>query len=302
MCQPEHSTSTPTPTPTTPAEPPTASSLASLDRVMTSSPWYPRALPYFLYVAMLGAIWYVGSLAPASFLPLYMLQCGLVVWLLWRYRKHLPELNLKFHWLAVPTSVGLCALWVLLGHGMDHLAPSWFDQPDKGGILRKMGVGSPLFISAVTLEYVGMTLVVPLFEELLMRSAVLRGTSSARQTGVGILQMLVDFPLIGDWLMETDLGHWATAQPPAFTTMLESTPVGRLTVFSVIVSSAVFALGHSPRDWPGAVLCGVTWCLMLWYTNRGDKKRGLGPIVWSHGLTNALLLTYVLVSRDWQFI
>lgn len=276
--------------------------LARLDRFMAASPWYPRAAPYFLYVAVLPAIWYFARLLPAAFIPLYLVQYGLVVWLLLRYRKHLPELNLRFHWLAIPTGIGLCVVWVLLGHGMDHLAPGWFGKSNEGRILEHMGVGSPLFVASVAMEYLGMSLIVPLFEELLMRSAVLRGTHSARQTGIGLLQWLVDFPLLGDWLMETRLGRWVTAQPAAFTRMLESTPLGRITVFSVLVSSVVFALGHAPRDWPGAIVCGITWCVLLWYTNRGHTRRGLGPVVWSHGLTNALLLTYVLCTHDWQFV
>jgi hypothetical protein len=31
-------------------------------------------------------------------------------------------------------------------------------------------------------------------------------------------------------------------------------------------------------------------------------RLGLGPIIWSHGLTNALLWLYTLTSDDWRFL
>jgi hypothetical protein len=57
-------------------------------------------------------------------------------------------------------------------------------------------------------------------------------------------------------------------------------------------------LVHAAVDWPGAVLCGVTWCVMLSRT----AHLGLGPIIWSHALVNLLLWIYVVTHQQWQFL
>ena len=63
-------------------------------------------------------------------------------------------------------------------------------------------------------------------------------------------------------------------------------------------STAVFMLVHITADWPGAILCGVTWCLLL---NR-TRHLGLGPVIWSHAIVNLLLWLYVVSQAAWQFM
>jgi len=46
----------------------------------------------------------------------------------------------------------------------------------------------------------------------------------------------------------------------------------------------------------------LVWCALVWWTNRGSHRLGLGPVIWSHAITNALLWGYTIWSGDWQFI
>ena len=148
------------------------------------------------------------------------------------------------------------------------------------------------------LRLLGMAVIVPLFEELFIRSLILRSLHRAGPTGTGMLQVLLDLPFIGEGLIKTDAGKRASEQPPAFGHQFHSTPVGALCVFGVFSSTFVFMINHLMRDWPGCIVCGVAYCLLLGAT----RHKGLGPVVWAHGITNALLWVYTLYTGDWQFL
>lgn len=321
---------------------------------MAENPWHPRATPFFVYMIglLVGGLVHDGMFGTPE-LPLlipfvYTVQVGIVVFLLWRYRKLLPELNIKFHWLAVPTGIGLCFAWVYLGYASNWLAHQlvgtpvgnaaawlvptheqvpaqagdWF-VPDAQASTALSGthgindnraaLGDAWYWSTMSLRLLGMSIVVPLFEELWVRSAVLRGAFSAGKTKVAFLQLASDLPIIGDWLSETKAGRDAAKQPPMFTEQLKETAVGRISLFAVVFSTLVFMLAHARRDYAGCIACGVVWCLLVWWTNRPKKgetwadqpaggRYGLGPIVWSHGITNAALWYWTIHTGDWQFL
>jgi hypothetical protein len=176
--------------------------------------------------------------------------------------------------------------------------------------------------ASMVLRLLGMSLIVPVFEELFIRSGMLRGLHRWRPTRTALLQFASDLPLIGDWLHGKPAIQKALAEPAPLTRQLVATPVGHLTVFAVVASTVVFSASHIPRDWLGCVACSIVWCWMVWYTNKPPRKLiaekgsveaawaampasgrlGLGPIIWSHGLTNALLWLYTLTSDDWRFL
>jgi hypothetical protein len=141
-----------------------------------------------------------------------------------------------------------------------------------------------------------------MFEELFTRSAILRAANRWPLTKTGLIQFACDLPIVGEWMIHTRAGERASQQPPAFTQQLQATAVGTLGVTGVIASTLIFTVSHLVRDWPGAIVCGVVWCGLLWWTNRGQTKLGLGPVVWSHAITNALLWGYTLLTWDWQFL
>ena len=306
---------------------------------MVANPWHPRIAAFFVYILGLLAGGVINEAFPAAQPAVYSVQVGLVVFLLWRYRKLVPELTIKFHWLAIPTGIGLLFAWVYLGYATNYLASLLYDTSLDGfgrwlvpenattiaeGATRehqlrsevfrgRENLGDAWYWTTMSLRLLGMSLVVPLFEELFTRSAVVRGTHSARKTWTGMVQVASDLPLIGDWVSHTAVGKRASVQPSMLTQQLKQTPVGMISLFSVAVSTAVFMLSHQRRDWAGCIACGVVWCLMLWWTNRPRKgqtwsdmpeggRMGLGPIVWSHGITNAVLWIWTIHYSDWQFL
>lgn len=274
--------------------------MAALDAWMAANPWHPRLLPFLVYVLALPVIEAAQRWSLHAVPVLYVVQLGLVVWLLWRYRRLLPEVTLRFHWLAVPVGAALCAAWIGLGHAMVRLSPGWLG-PDAGAHLFERMEGG-LWGVSLALRLVGMVLIVPVFEELFVRSACLRGLHSPRKTWIGLVQVMEDLPVVGDWVAETRYGRRVARYPAMFTRQLREWPVGRLTWFGVGASTVVFMVSHAMRDWPGAIACGVAWCGLVWWTNRGERRLGLGPVIWSHGITNALLWGWCVWTGEWWFL
>ena len=296
---------------------------------MQRTAWHPRLIPIAIYLVLVFLIDQVRPLAPMAYPAMYVAQCSIVLWLLWRYRKLLPELTLRFHWLAVPTAIGLTIAWIGLGWMMaGEFAMRWdaiiqgqpLGQIDYATVnispgrfattgthyFQQMQSQPWLYWLSIGLRLIGMSLVVPLFEELFIRSLCLRTLHRAKETGIGILQVLHDMPMIGDWFMHTQRGRRVAAMPSMFSKQYHQTPLGAITVFGIFASTTVFTFNHIFRDWPGAIACGVVWCLLVWYTNRpggpDNKKLGLGPVIWSHALCNALLWGYSIYTGDWQFL
>ncbi len=273
---------------------------------MALHPWHPRLVPFAVYGIFLAPIGLARTWIPVAYPFVYVVQCGLVVWLLWRYRKLLPELTLTFDWLAVPVAVIVFVAWVGLGWLVDgDFAVRWHallagapPTPSPEDFRTPHLMGPVLGWIAIVLRLLGMSLVVPLFEELFDRSLILRSLSHWRQTAIGVVQMAQDLPLIGDWLIHTDLARRASRHAPTFGPQFLSTPLGRLTGFGVLTSTTVFMFSHVNRDKPAAVFCGLSFCLLLAAT----RKKGLGPVIWAHGITNALLMVYTLHTGDWQFL
>lgn len=264
-----------------------------------SNPWHPRVLPEMAYLVLMSLSMAVQSWVPAMYPAAYAVQCGATAVLLWRYRKLTPELTLHFHWTAPVAGLIVFAVWVPLGISMSAWFPRWFDY-DEWNYFDQLGrTGGWIML---VLKFMGMCLVVPLFEELFNRSLLLRSFSHFRRTGIGLVNLVQDMPVLDDVLLENKWAKKAVRHHHVFADMFNETPLGKLTFTGVFVSSIVFMLAHSMRDWPAAIFCGVMYCLVLWWTNRGDKKLGLGPAIWAHAITNAMLWVYTLHTGDWRFM
>lgn len=315
--------------------------LGRLDRWMAQNPWHARATPFFVY--MIGLL-LVDLISGGAFgMPkllvikpaLYAVQIALVVFLLVRYRKLLPELSIKFHWLALPTGLLLVFAWVYLGYATNWLsyqtkgvpligdAMAWLVPVDASDPLSKTdkhwindnkeSLGPLWFWTTMTLRLIGMSLVVPLFEELWVRSAVLRGTFSYSRTKTALLQLSSDLPVIGEAIGNTKAAQKAANEPPMFTRQLNEIRVGQISYFAVFASTVIFMLAHARRDYLGCIACGLVWCWLVWITNKPRKgetwadqppggRTGIGPIAWSHGITNAALWAWTIQTGDWQFL
>jgi membrane protease YdiL (CAAX protease family) len=269
-----------------------------LDTWMGDHPWHPRLIPYVIYVALLPLIALATDRLPALYPILYTLQCLIVAALLWRYRKLTPELNLKFHWLAILIGVVVCVIWIALGQWMVQVFPGRFaPSPDDPPHLFLRMSPSVRWMS-LSLRLLGMSLLVPLFEELFVRSLLLRSFHSFRQVVIGLVQWVQDLPLIGEWLMHTSIAQRADAHEQPFAQMFNQTPLGALSITGIVLSTLIFTIGHGMRDWPGAIACSLLYIALL----RATRDKGLGPLIWAHGITNALLWCYCVHYGDWQFL
>ncbi|MEO0529847.1 MAG: CPBP family glutamic-type intramembrane protease [Planctomycetota bacterium] len=309
-----------TPEPT--SEPQTK--LDKLDAFMAANPWHPRVVPYFVFIVGLAITGFIPGgdrVAALAYLPLYLLINVVILWLLWRYRKLTPELNLKFHWTVIPSAALLTVAWISLGFAWNWLFTGevyMSEYRDTAGVVPSVPpvesapfgelylVAPALFWVTFVCRGLGMSITVALFEELFVRSALLRGFHRWKETKLGLMQVAADMPAVGDMVATKPKFIAAQKQPAAFTKQLAETPLGAVTVFATFASTLVFMLAHLPRDWAGCIACGIVWCWMVWYTNRAslpeEKRKGLGPVIWSHGLVNAALWVYTITSGDWQFL
>jgi len=293
--------------------------LAGLDRAMNDGPWLVRLGPLLLWVACMFVVGLARDWDARTLPYLYGLQCVLTAGMLWRYRGILPEMTLWFHWSVIPSAVFLTVAWVLLGWwiGDDNFADRWAwlmagmpaddpinstGEPHYFVEMRDPYPGT--YTVGIGLRLIGMAMIVPFVEEIFNRSLCLRAMHSMKKTGVAVLQVVHDLPGIGEYLMDKPAVKAAAQQEPMFSKQFLETPLGAVSVFGVAASTFIFMLNHIPRDWVGCIVCGVLWCLIVKWTNHEGRKRklGLGPVIWSHGLTNALLWGYTLYSGDWQFL
>ncbi len=299
MSQPSHK---PPATPKAEAPPaliPAPGLLGKLDTFMLRHPWHPRIVPLFVYLALLGVTAILRDWRPVTYPFVYTFQCGLTVWLFWRYRKLMPELTLKFDLLAVPFAIWATAAWIGMGVGMAHLFPETFgDSGYKYFAPENMGE-TPLAWTSVLLRLVGMSIVPPLIEEVFYRSLILRSAYRARPVGYALAQILSDLPVIGEWVSDTKWVREADQHPRALGNQFDATPYGKLSVFSVALATViwVFIGGHAMRDWPATALISVAWCVLAYLR----RSKGLGPVIWSHGLCNAMLWGYSMYMQDWRW-
>lgn len=271
--------------------------LTQLDRWAQQHPWHPRIAPWMLYLALMSLALPLRSWQAWTYVPLKLLQTALVCGLIWRWRHRVGELSLRFHWSVLPVSIALTALWIGLGEAMLLWWPLPATEPPS--FWQSLHAEQPgLFWLAAAAHLLAMCTAVPLVEETFNRSLLLRSLHRPGPTLTGILQFLIDMPLVGDVLRRTPWGKRAAAQGPVFGVQFEQTPLGALSPFGVFASTAMFMLVHQVRDWPGAIVCGVTWCLLLSRT----RHLGLGPVIWSHALVNLLLWGHVIAWQRWHFL
>ena len=64
--------------------PPSPDRPARFDQWLSTNAWHPRFLPWIAYIALLGLTQLGTELSVWLLLPLYLAQCGLTLWLLWR--------------------------------------------------------------------------------------------------------------------------------------------------------------------------------------------------------------------------
>jgi CAAX prenyl protease-like protein len=129
-------------------------------------PWVPYVVPYVLFLATIP----LGSLGTTALFLSYPVRTVLVaaaIFYFWR-RGRYPELDLRPSLLAVAVGLLGFALWVL---PEDLLAP----LPKNGGSdFDPHALGDRFVVPVLAVRTICMVLVVPIFEELFLRSFLLR--------------------------------------------------------------------------------------------------------------------------------
>jgi CAAX prenyl protease-like protein len=125
------------------------------------------------------------------------------------------------------------------------------------------------------LRMVAAGLLVPVFEELMMRGYVFR--------------------LALQWGRERSKGTAQAFQTALDERSLEEVKPGEWSWIAVAVSTLVFTAGHGMPEWPACIAYGLLMCaLWVW-------RKDLVSCIVAHATTNIVLAVYVWTSGNWQY-
>jgi len=213
------------------------------------------AIPYLVYVG-------IASLF-AGYLPvelIYALRLFVVSGLtVWAWRWYIPLKGPKSPWASMVTGTvaGLAGavFWVALlwPFAAKNVEP-W---TDLAFVLRLMAAG----------------MIVPVFEELLMRGFILR--------------------LTVQWDNARKEGH----KDPLGLALNERSVIGvkpgAWTYWAIAISTIAFTLGHHVREWPAAMVFGFLMAFLWIY------RKDLLSCVTAHGVANITLALFVRATGNW---
>jgi uncharacterized protein len=214
------------------------------------------AAPYFAYVAM-GSL---DSLISVSWI--YTLRLLIVPgFMIWAWRWYQPLRGEKTPIVSIATGVlaGVAGtlLWIVL------ITP--FVKSDT------VAWGNPAFC----LRLAASTLIVPVFEELLMRGYI--------------------FHFVLQWDRERKKGTKSAFDVTLHDATIADVGTVYWNVPAIIISTIIFTLGHQVPEWPAAFAYGLLMALLLIF-----RKDLLSAVV-AHGITNLCLGLYVFHSGNWQY-
>jgi membrane protease YdiL (CAAX protease family) len=219
------------------------------------------ALPYVApYVVFVGVTSLLGKLhfsREISYLACFILTS---LTLLWARRHYLPLRGEKSVVVSIVTGImagiiGLIA-WIILTR-------PFIDTSTE----------APWSLPAFSLHLAAAGLLVPVFEELLMRGFIFR------------------------FILQWEASRREQAADP-FGQALEEKSINDLSPATwswsaVIISSLIFAAGHHPHEWLAAVVYGGLMAGLM--INRRDL---LTPVI-AHGVTNIGLGLYIYFTGSW---
>ncbi|APW60713.1 CAAX prenyl protease-related protein [Paludisphaera borealis] len=195
--------------------------IRSDDHPAADHDFIPYVAPMFAYVALSSL---EGSLPNPGWYPAaYAAKAVIVACIMWYYRSTWRDLRPAPGPAALAMAVAAGLLVIVLWIGLDGLYPS---LPFMGGARTAFdpNVLSPAGKwSFIAVRFVGLTLLVPVFEELFCRSFLIR------------------------WIIDQDF--WKV-------------PIGRVTPLAAAISSGVFALSHPewlPALLTGLIWAGLLW-------------------------------------------
>lgn len=215
----------------------------------------PYLIPYIAYVGIATLATDLGRVADYSLR--LVITAGLLVFL-WK----------RFQRITGPNSIGMSIL-VGIGAGLVGVV-LWialllpFQSATDGEAF-----GAPAF----ALRLAAASLVVPFIEELLFRGYILGFVTQWQAARAAGTRQPFSFALDRQSVHEITPGAWTWA--------------------AVGISSAIFAAGHAPIQWPAAFAYGVLMS-SLWIV-----RRDLITPITAHAVTNFVLYLYVYYTGSW---
>ena len=218
----------------------------------------PYAAPYLAYVGI--ASLFSSVLSPEINYLLRIVVVGLLLVWAWRWYCPLRGPYPLAGSLLYGAAAGLVGLVIWLG----LLAP--FVQPSSA---------TPWSSTAFLLRLLSAGLLVPVFEELIMRGFIFRLALHWDQARRNRERDPFHVALDQRSINTVGPGHWSWA--------------------AVAVSTLAFASGHAPREWPAAIAFGLLMAL-LWM-----HRKDLLTCITAHAVTNLTLAAYVAATGNWQY-
>lgn len=218
----------------------------------------PYAAPYLTYVGI-ASIPSVYLSTETSYLLRIVVTSLLLLWA-WRWYSPLrgPYPPLGSVLLGVGAGLVGVALWIAL---LSPFITSAEIKPwtRQGFLLRLVSAG----------------LVVPVFEELMMRGLVFRLALQWGQAKKTLRRDALHVTLDERSINDVAAGQWSW--------------------LATIIATVVFASGHAVYEWPAALAFGL-FMTLLWV-----QRKDLVICITAHAVTNISLALYVFTTGKWQY-
>jgi membrane protease YdiL (CAAX protease family) len=222
----------------------------------------PYFAPYFAYVGIASVF---QNLIPME--VNYVLRLIVVpALILWAWRWYVPVTGPKSPAGSFAYGVGFGLVGLVLWCAL--YAP--FTQPDT----------TAWSTFGFYLRLISASLIVPVFEEMVMRGYVFR---FALQWDQRRQDRSRKKKIKGSFLKTLDNANIETVRP------------GEWSILAVVISSVVFAVGHTVPEWPAALAYGVL-ISVLWIL-----RKDLFACIIAHATTNLTLALYVYFTGHWEF-
>lgn len=218
----------------------------------------PYAAPYFAYVGI--ASLHSPHLSVEANYLLRLITVSILLFWAWRWHCSLRGPNSPFVSILVGAGAGLIGmiLWIAL------LSP--FVKP---------GNTPPWSLDAFMLRLLSAGLLVPIFEELMMRGFVFRVAlqwdRAKKKSAKDPLHIALDKQSVN----EVAPGDWSWV--------------------AVVLSTLAFTTGHVLHEWPAAAAFGLFMAFLWTY------RKDLITCITAHAVTNVTLALYVFSTGNWHY-
>lgn len=143
-----------------------------LNKLFAGRPAAARVMPFVVFLVLTGC---QGKFGAASADWFYLAKTLIGAWLIGQMRPLVTEMRWAVSWEAVVVGVLIFVVWV----GLDPWYPKLFSTGATGNPFTIFGAGSGWAWFFIAVHVLGMTLVVPLLEEVFYRSFLYRSLADA---------------------------------------------------------------------------------------------------------------------------